>query len=648
MPALRLLGRRWMFASDDLVFPSILEIPYRLTWLLLLSLVLRDSGSFDCRETSYAQLFVDGCLMIQVVEILLLVATAVHSARGSLTNEEPRRYVGHLLICKLFFLIVEMGLLVMGNIWVIIGSVDCQVSGFTKTILQCIVILSWIPMALMALAVYFAYDPLGTLKYEDLQTPEERDYYHKKFTEIWESRLRWTFWYFKDSKMKEAISEMASLLSILFRSSDLVLYDLIAGSILLRVRQKRESRIKKATQPADAETVTEENEYTTDMRKICADAPAWMTVEEAQHYLKYATAAYGGLYVLYRYYCAGFCFLLPYLRCCCWRPRHVKGDNCCMCNYAGLKYMSDVADKDFLFVSFENHIFEVPFYVIAEHERRCIVVTVRGSISIPDMFTDLAAPAHAFQAEGLPEGSLAHKGMALGTEKTLERLAPILERAFAEYPDYELVITGHSLGAAISTLLGIKLKPKYPHLKVFAFSTPSGLLSRDAARYTEGFVMTVGVGDDLVMRISLKSAQMFRDRLLETMHATNLPKYRILLKGLRYMFFTIPETDLNTVFNAPTDDIEANLIGPTRLVRSVSYDIERMYIAGRILHIVPHKPAGIDRSALDREPKYKLRWANAEDFAELVVTPSMLVDHMPENVLEPLQSICSARLNNIM
>lgn len=77
-----------------------------------------------------------------------------------------------------------------------------------RTILG-IVILSWIPLAFIGLAIYFAYDPLGTVKYEDLQTPEERERYHKKFTEIWASRLQWTFWYFKDNKMKEAVSEMA-------------------------------------------------------------------------------------------------------------------------------------------------------------------------------------------------------------------------------------------------------------------------------------------------------------------------------------------------------------------------------------------------------------------------------------------------------
>lgn len=38
--------------------------------------------------------------------------------------------------------------------------------------------------------------------------------------------------------------------------------------------------------------------------------------------------------------------------------------------------------------------------------------------------------------------------------------------------DYRLVIVGHSLGAAVASLLAIILKPKYPKLHCFAYSPP--------------------------------------------------------------------------------------------------------------------------------------------------------------------------------
>lgn len=69
-------------------------------------------------------------------------------------------------------------------------------------------------------------------------------------------------------------------------------------------------------------------------------------------------------------------------------------------------------------------------------------------MSMRDIFTDLTANAEHFDAPGLPTDTMAHRGMIKGTEKMLKRLkdSNILERAFATYPEYSLVITGHSLG----------------------------------------------------------------------------------------------------------------------------------------------------------------------------------------------------------
>lgn len=39
---------------------------------------------------------------------------------------------------------------------------------------------------------------------------------------------------------------------------------------------------------------------------------------------------------------------------------------------------------------------------------------------------------------------------------------------------HEIVI-GHSLGAGVAVLLGILLRPEYPNLRVYAFSTPGNI-----------------------------------------------------------------------------------------------------------------------------------------------------------------------------
>ncbi|KAM3963041.1 inactivation no afterpotential E isoform 2-T2 [Aphomia sociella] len=490
------------------------------------------------------------------------------------------------------------------------------------------VISTWARMAILLLTVYVLYDPLGSVNYEDLHEPSKQAWYNRKLVETWVWRLKWALLLLeRDDQSKEAIEETARLLATLYRSTDLVLSDIYAGCILLRIRQKRLSR----------QAVTNNEEHSTDINKMFANTPPWMNLEDAFRYLKLSVAAYGWLYVVYNNLCTWCCMLAPYLRCCCYRPTNVDviGDNCCMCNYAGLKHVSKVDDSDIIYVSFTNKVFEVAYYVIADHDRKNIVVTIRGTISVPDMFTDLAGTCDKFEVEGLPKGSRAHKGMALGASKTMETLQPVLEKAFEKYPDYELIVTGHSLGAAVAVLLGIKLKPIYPNVKVYAFSAPAGLISREAARYTESFVMTVGLGDDLVMRLGVLSVQHFRDKLIQSLYATRLAKYRIILKSIRYAFCNIPESDLDSTWKQP-DDLETQLLSSPILPKAFP-ETDRLYIAGRILHIERHKPAG--RRAGKQEPKYSLRWATPDDFNELQVMPRMLLDHMPENVYDAVKKV---------
>jgi len=48
----------------------------------------------------------------------------------------------------------------------------------------------------------------------------------------------------------------------------------------------------------------------------------------------------------------------------------------------------------------------MPYYVVADHKTGSIVLVVRGSISMRDIFTDLNAGAEKFEAEWLPPNSM--------------------------------------------------------------------------------------------------------------------------------------------------------------------------------------------------------------------------------------------------
>lgn len=83
------------------------------------------------------------------------------------------------------------------------------------------------------------------------------------------------------------------------------------------------------------------------------------------------------------------------------------------------------------------------------------------------------------------------------------------------------------IGAGVAILVGAKYRSKYSDLRVYAYATPAGLLSREAARRTESFAFTIGVGDDFVMRLGIESIENLRTSVIETLRGKESENIRI-------------------------------------------------------------------------------------------------------------------------
>ncbi|XP_043272623.1 diacylglycerol lipase-beta-like isoform X2 [Venturia canescens] len=650
MPALQLFGRKWLAASDDLVYPGLFEIFIRVLWLVLvgISCLRFYDETWKCRTGGeLVRVFLAGEMVILGVVTILVFVIVNHSARGSITDTHARRFVQPLLTIKILLLLPEIVWNILGTLWVLSDHVDCKNENYTLTVVEALVFFDWVLIGLAILGLALVFDPLGSLGLPDKVLEDSIE--HGKVSRIWLRRFKFLWWMRRDESANDTFQHVAGLLSALFRGTDLVPSDVMAGCVLLRVRQKRETLELRRL------NILKRPEYTIDSANIFAGAPNWMSLERAHHYLKLAIASYGWLYVVYQHACTGCFRLARGMTCCaCFRRErtNVLDDNCCLCSMAGVKYLSKLPEENILFASFRNHLCEIPFCVIADHKTSSIVIAIRGSLSVRDLITDIAAASESFHPEGLPPDSMAHKGMIVGAKVLLKQLEQykILENAFATYPHYSLVLTGHSLGAGLAVLLALLIRPRYPHLKVYAFSTPAGLLSREAARVTEEFVLTVGLGDDLVMRLSVDSIENFRTSLLITLQACRLPKYRVVLNGFGYILFGVPDRDLNrtwrngnTINSIPGQLPLLSELPTTRQAETMVFERDvtrrryskvRLYNAGRILHLARCKPSQPDKSkkVSKKERQYEMRWAEAEDFMELSVMPRMLLDHLPENL----------------
>lgn len=90
--------------------------------------------------------------------------------------------------------------------------------------------------------------------------------------------------------------------------------------------------------------------------------------------------------------------------------------------------------------------------VTIDHSEKCIVLAIRGTLSLSSIYIDVAGFAHDFC------GGKAHAGMATMARAVWNSAEASVKQKLDAFPDgYSLVLTGHSLGAGVACLICIML-----------------------------------------------------------------------------------------------------------------------------------------------------------------------------------------------
>lgn len=134
----------------------------------------------------------------------------------------------------------------------------------------------------------------------------------------------------------------------------------------------------------------------------------------------------------------------------------------------------------------------VPAYFVAvDRAAKNLVIAVRGTSSLTEVLVNFSVSPDSFL------GGRVHRGMHLAAEQLQCELARRLDIAafFRAHPDYSLVCTGHSMGAAVAGMLAMSLKVEHPHTRAYLFCTPS-CVSKELAASCAPYVVSVVNGDD--------------------------------------------------------------------------------------------------------------------------------------------------------
>ncbi|XP_058127729.1 diacylglycerol lipase-alpha [Anopheles ziemanni] len=682
MPGIVVFQRRWSVGSDDLVVPGLFLLVIHFIWFVVLSVVTL-TFHFDRAEHCIQQLwyFEIGYIILLAACVCLELAICIVSMRGSILDTDPRSSMQYLLYARLLLMLADIAWLTVGIIWLRDNYVTCPVEEPKEVVLAAIACNLFVILSMIT-TVWCTFDPAGRSwvkmkKYQRSMRESESRFNYKRsgsrsrnwrqrkviraYQDSWDHRCRLLFCCMGNSdRSRNSFTDIARLLSDFFRDLDVVPSDVVAGLVLLRKFQKLEREVIVRQQKNGTHKFLSGVPITASTQFLALnDSRDYDHFQAVIRYMYFAQGAYGWPMYLMSHSSTGVCHLASELRYCFCRRNTVDvvDDNCCFCNYAALKKMLELGEVEVIYATYHVDIAETPFFVAIDYNYNKIVISIRGTLSMKDVLTDLNAEGEPLPLNPPREDWLGHKGMvqaAIYIKKKLEE-ENLIQRALVHNPtrgtqNFGLILVGHSLGAGTAAILAILMKQEYEVLHCYSYSPPGGLLSMPAVEYSKSFITSVVVGKDVVPRIGLYQMEALRADLINAIQRSIDPKWKTIACsviccccGPEPTSVTMMSTKDSNVQRYKQDRNSARQSTVHPNDNSIALTLHHpLYPPGRIIHIVRHHPAQEEQMLKKREPVYQAIWADNKDFDEVLISPVMIQDHMPDTVLAALEKVVAS------
>ncbi|KWU45680.1 alpha/beta-hydrolase [Rhodotorula sp. JG-1b] len=362
-------------------------------------------------------------------------------------------------------------------------------------------------------------------------------------------------------------------------------------------------------------------------------------VSNLQHFARYSSAAYGQSF-LRIFGIAKHEFKFPHTE--------IHANNHAFAHHVGIHVedilLSSFTDPGPTFAT--DKISQIVNYVAVDHSVKAVVLACRGSLGLADILTDLTCSYEPIPIpDGDPDGTYyVHSGMYCSST-TLQRgtVHDVIADALAKYPEYGLVLCGHSLGGGVASLLSIlwsmpstafrqhvnglggtkRALDDFPPISTpFVTSLASGLppgrpiscytygvpcvASPDLVAYCRGLVISTVHNYDIVPTLSLGVLRDFKSMAVGFYAEQGLCEE------------IVGRTHYHKLDSA-TDPADDNWLWSLRTTIRASSDNEKLYPPGDSLHPRREGRRVLLRAIDDVERR----------FSEPVFSRTMLSDHSP-------------------
>jgi hypothetical protein len=156
MPGIRLFGRRFNFSSDDLTFPSLIDITLRLPlFVIFIIFRIKDELSNSTCPSSFYNGYFYPLLSVYIIITIISSLICFVSLQGTpVNNIQPRHHMPLLIYIRLFLVLIDVGINIIGLIIIIRVFQTCELL-LRGTIIISIVISCTAAIALFIILAFF-------------------------------------------------------------------------------------------------------------------------------------------------------------------------------------------------------------------------------------------------------------------------------------------------------------------------------------------------------------------------------------------------------------------------------------------------------------------------------------------------------------
>lgn len=171
---------------------------------------------------------------------------------------------------------------------------------------------------------------------------------------------------------------------------------------------------------------------------------------------------------------------------------HSEVAYCVDTDYMSRDYNTNSYTKSFvptLYVHSDNTQQSVRGYIGYQPSINAIIVSFRGSEDLANWVTNLDAVRMNY---GKCSGCSVHEGFYKAEQGVYSTVYDEVSRLVNEYPSYQIVVTGHSLGAALATLTALDLVGDFgSKVNLYNYGCPR-LFNQAAADWSSSGVLNIG------------------------------------------------------------------------------------------------------------------------------------------------------------